>query len=303
MTEDSEKKALIIEQIPTLNDDVQETLRILAADYGIDVYTTRQRMLGGGLAHFGNGPDEKVKGISFLLENAGVKTWIIKPSQPRFGPQRLRSLEINGDQILFTTQQQTYKMEKKTRAIGVLSDVSGAVVDKQLKRMMVQNVYQGTTDNARLDVKEIRRTILLGQPVYDLYLINEENQISANIRALPGKFDPKGLGDKASLSARVNLGALVELTETFSDNFTLHTGFGLSPLPGCQLKKAIDGSDWQLQNLKNAVRFGWLMTDLALQPQSHRRNDKPEEGPSVGSVAAATLLGRPELAASGDGAA
>lgn len=299
MTEASQKKALIIEQLAALTDEIQETLRILAAEYGIDVYTTRQRMLGGGLAHFGNGPEEKVKEIAFLLENAGVKTWIIKPSKPRFGPQRLRSLQVTDDQILFTTQQQTYKVEKATRVIGILSDVSGAVVDKQLKRLMVQNVYKGTTENARLEDQEIRRTILLSQPVYDLYIIDEENQISTTIRALPGKFAPKGLGDKATLSARGNLGALIELTESFTENFTLHTGYGLSPLPGCQLKKEIDGSDWQMQNLKNAVRYGWLMADLALQPQTHRQSDNVQEGPSVGTVAAATLIGRPELATTG----
>ncbi len=299
MTEQSQKRALIVEQVPALSDDIQETLRILAAEHGVDIYTTRQRLLGGGLAHFGNGPAEKVREIALLLENAGVKTWIIRPTRPAFGPARLRSLEVSDDQILFTTQKGEVRMAKGTRAIGILADISGAVVDKQLKRLMVRNTYQGTTDNARLDDHETRRTIFLARPVYDLYLLDDEGQITAIVRALPGKFDPSGLGEAKSLSARGNLEALVGLTENFSARLSLHTDFGISQLPGCQLKKEIDGSDWQLQNLKNVVRFGWLMCDLNLQEQSHRGKDTAEEGPSVGSVAAATLLGRPELATSG----
>ncbi|NIQ94285.1 MAG: hypothetical protein GWN87_08815, partial [Desulfuromonadales bacterium] len=208
-------------------------------------------------------------------------------------------LEISEDQILFTTQQGTVKMAKGVRAVGILADVSGAVVDKQLKRLMVHNVYQGSTETARLEDHETRRTILLARPVYDLYLIDAENRISAIVRALPGKFDPSGLGDKKSLSARGNLEALVKLTEDFSEQLSIHTDFGVSQLPGCQLKKEVDGSDWQMQNLKNVVRFGWLMCDLNFQEQSHRGKDSAEEGPSAGSVAAATLLGRPELATTG----
>jgi len=299
MTDKTKKRALIIEQLPALNDEVQDTLRILAAEHGIDIYTCRQKLLGGGLAHFGSGPLEKVEKIAGLLDKAGIKTWIIVPTPPRFGPQRLRSLEVTNEHILFSTQQGVIPITTENRVIGILADISGAVVNKQLKRMMVQNVYQGTTENARFEKHEIRRAILMGQPVLDLYILDEENQISAIIRALPGKFDPKGLGDRATLSARGNIGVLLKLCEEHFPDFTLQTGYGLSQLPGCQLKNEKDGSDWQLENLKYVVRYGWIMVDLALQPQPHRSETTNPEGPSVGTVAAATLLGRPELAASG----
>ena len=299
MTESTKKRALIIEQVPVLTDELQETLRILSAEHGIDIYTTRQRLLGGGLAHFGSGPLEKVTAIAGQLEQCGVNTWIIRPSKPKFGPKRLRGLEVRDDRIVFSLHNEEVELYKQDRVVAILADITGAVVDKQLKRLMARNIYEGVIDNSKLDDSEMRRAIYMGQPVYDLYLIDEENRIKSILRALPAKFDPKGLGEKASMSSRGNMQALVELTENFCENFTLHTSYGLSQLPGCQLKRAADSSDWVNDNLNSVVRFGWLMTDLARQLQRHRKKAEAIDGPSVGTVTAATLLGRPELAASG----
>ncbi|PLY03228.1 MAG: hypothetical protein C0623_01875 [Desulfuromonas sp.] len=298
MNSENKKQALIVEQVPSLNDGIEKALRILAAEHGIDIYTCRQKILGGGLAHFGSGPLGKVKPIAALLEQQNLKTWIIQPSRPLFGPQRLRSLEITDDEIIFTTPKDAVSMTRNAQVIAVLADISGSVVDKQLKRMMVQNVYQGTADNARLNEQETRRAILMGQPVLDLYRVSDK-EVSTIVRVLPGKFDPAGLGEQATLSARGNIGVLLKVCEEYFPDFTLHTGYGLSQLPGCHLKKEADGSDWQIENLKQVIRFGWLMTDLALQPQPHKKTPAAPEGASPGTVAAATLLGRPELATTG----
>jgi hypothetical protein len=184
------------------------------------------------------------------------------------------------------------------KVVGILADISGAVRDKISKRLLAHSVYRGTTASAGIDEKEIRRTIIMNRPVFDLYVLDKEGVPVAAVRARPAKFDPTGLGDRAGISSKGNLSALVDVIEEWSDDFSLHTRFGVSNLPGCKIQSAQEGNDWEQNTLRNLVRFGWLMIDLTIQAPEPQP-DTVREGLTPGQVAAGVLLGRPDLVAVG----
>jgi hypothetical protein len=298
MTESPPKQMLIVEQVPILTGAQQESLILLAAEHGLDPFTTRQKLLGSGLAMLGQGKREKVAKIATLLREAGFKVSTIVPTRPRFAPDRLRSLEITDAALILTTQKSVVRIEPGMKVVGVLADISGAIQDKIGKRLLAHSVYQGTTASAGIEEAEVRRIIIMNSPVFDLYLLGEERTPVAAVRARPAKFDPSGLGERAGISSKGNLSALVDAVEEWSTDFSLHTRFGVSPLPGCKIQSPQEGGDWEQNTLRNLVRFGWLMTDMIAQAPEPEAA-AAQEGLTPGEVAASLLLGRPDLAAVG----
>jgi hypothetical protein len=292
------KQMLIVEQVPILTEPQQDCLALLAAEHGLDQFTTRQKLLGSGLAMLGQGKKEKVDKIAALLRDGGLNVSTIVPTRPRFGPDRLRSLEVNDDALILTTHKGEIRIEQGMKVVGILADISGAVSDKIGKRLLAHSVYRGTTASAGIEESEIRRTIIMNSPVFDLYVLGKEGGPVAAVRARPAKFNPSGLGERAGISSKGNLSALVDVVEEWSDDFSLHTRFGLSVLPGCKIQSPQEGNDWEQNTLRNLVRFGWLMTDLTVQAPEPQPESAPE-GLTPGQVAAGVLLGRPDLAAVG----
>ena len=298
MSEATIKHMLIVEQVPTLAEPQQECLAQLANKYGFDQFTTRQKLLGNGLAMLGQGKKEQVEKIASVLVQAGLRAATMIPTKPRFTPDRLRRLEVSDTELVFTTQTGEVRVEKGSKIIGVLADISGALNDKINKRLLAHSVYRGTTVDAGIEESKIRRTIIMNMPVFDLYHLDAEDKVVSAMRARPAKFDPSGLGDRAGMSSKGNLSALVELVEAWADDFTLHTRFGVSSLPGCKIQSPQEGNDWELNTLNSLTRFGWLMTGLTIQAPDFQ--DEPvSEGLTPGQVAAGVLLGRPDLAAVG----
>jgi len=300
MTESPPKQMLIVEQVPILTGVQQDCLILLAAEHGLDQFTTRQKLLGGGLAMLGQGTGEKVIKIATLLREAEFKVSTIVPTRPRFAPDRLRSLEITDAALILTTQKSVVRIESGMKVVGVLADISGAIQDKIGKRLLAYSVYQGTTASAALEEAEVRRIIIMNNPVFDLYLLGKEGTPVAAVRARPAKFDPSGLGERAGISSKGNLSALVDAIEEWSTEFSLHTRFGVSPLPGCKIQSPQEGNDWEQNTLRNLVRFGWLMTDMVVQAPEPEA-EVVKEGLTPGEVAGSLLLGRPDLAAVGGG--
>ena len=128
--------------------------------------------------------------------------------------------------------------------------------------------------------------MLRGAPVFDAYLLDAKGEVDSAVRVFPGRFDPAGLGEKATYSAAGNLAAVVEAVREKSGRFSLHTDFGLAHLPGCQLKRAADGSDYERENLLSLTRYGWLMVDLQRQDPAA----PPSPAPSPQLTPAATAL-------------
>lgn len=298
MSDSTTKYMLIVEQVPILNDSQQECLAQLAAEHGLDQFTTRQKLLGNGLAMLGQGKKEKVEKIADILLRSGLRAMTIVPTRPRFTPDRLRALEMTDTELTLTTQKGKLRIERGTKTVGILADISGALNDKISKRLLAHSVYRGTTVDAGIEESEVRRTILMGTPVFDLYQLDNEGNVVAAMRARPAKFDPSGLGERKGLSSNQNLSALIDVVEASVDDFSLQTRFGVSTLPGCKIQSPQEGQDWELNTLRSLTRFGWLMADVLSQAPEDEAESTPE-GLTPGQVAAGVLLGRPDLAAAG----
>ncbi len=174
--------------------------------------------------------------------------------------------------------------------------MSGTLADKSVQQLLSSHAYRGRDNIRHLDEEKLHRTILQGKPVLDLYLLNERKQVVEAVRIFPGKFDPQGLGDEASVSSRQNLARVLKLAEHYAGEFHLFRDFGLVNLPGCRLdREDPDNPETQRRNLISLARYGWLMSDL-LRAQA-RQNQQTERPQTETQGAAATLSAETRLMA------
>jgi hypothetical protein len=176
---------------------------------------------------------------------------------------RLRSLTIDSEAIEFLCEgERRVRLERGAAAVGVLADLSGELAGWQVKRMLARNAYLGREQASAFTPEELRQAILKGQPVFDCYLLDAEGAVTAALRVLPGRFNPEGLGGRASLGAVRNLEAVMELVGEYAGTFRLHTDFGLSQLPGCVPQSARQDPAALPGNLEALNRYGWLVAGL-----------------------------------------
>ncbi|MGK2907290.1 MAG: hypothetical protein ACSLFH_13245 [Desulfuromonadales bacterium] len=285
---------LIVRQMSAEIATLDGLLRVLQEEYGLDAYTARQRLIGPGLAMLGKGTLEKTGKIAMLLHRYGVACWQIEPSPPGMIPSRLQSLEIHHEYVLFECANGPVRLQRGTFVIGVFADLSGALVDKHVKRILAQNTYRGRDAIVSLTRDEMILAIFQGRPVFDFYLLDNHGQPQSAVRVLPGRFSPTGLGERATLSSRGNLEAMLALIEEYAQPFHLHCEFGLNQLPHCQVERLIEGTSSLENNLKSLNQYGWLLTSL-------KGSGRPEEEAhgkaatlTVG-FAAVAAIGQPAL--------
>lgn len=304
MSDETTTYQLIVRQVPEGGCDLDGLLRVLQGEYGLDSYTSRQRLTGSGLALFGKGRLETTGKIAALLQLHGFACWQSLPTRPAFTPSRLRSLEVHNDHLLFTCQNGVVKLERGTPVVGIFADVSGALIDKHVKRLLAQNTYRGRDALAPLSRKELIPAIYLGQPIFDFYLLDNHGQPQSAVRVLPGRFNAAGLGELATMSSRGNLEAMLALVEEYAQPFRMHCDFGLSPLPKCLVQRLDDRSVSVEDNLKSLTHYGWLVSRL--QGDGRPQAAGPVDGATLtASIAAAAVVGQPALGAvlGGDGTA
>ncbi|PLX92090.1 MAG: hypothetical protein C0621_10080 [Desulfuromonas sp.] len=268
---------LIIERFPAAGQALQTLIDALHQRFSLEPATLRQRLLGGGRALFARGAKEKLTEVVRTFSEHRRRSWLVAPTTPLFAPQPLRGLDVDERGLTLSSRSESFLLPPKGRLVAILADLSGAIIEKSIKRRVVQSTYLGVDQTTRFDQEEQIKTILLADPLLDLYLIDEKGQPSAAFRVIPGQFDPKGLKEKKTYSAVQNLRAVLELCREQCDNVELFTDFGLSRFPGCQSNQRTNDSsrpptDTE-KNLPSALtphratlralnRFGWLMTDL-----------------------------------------
>ncbi len=298
MSEEIKIYQLIVRQIPVAVSELEALLKELQHQFGLDAYTARQRLIGPGLALFGKGSLEKTGQIATLLHRYGFACWQTLPERPGFKPFRLRSLETHNDYILFECQGGSVRLQRGTPTVGVFADISGALIDKHVKRLLAQNTYRGRDALEPLSHDELLPAIFQGQAVFDFYLLNKLGQPQQAVRVFPGRFNPAGLGDRSSLSARGNLEAMLGLVEEYAQGFRLHCDFGLSQLPKCPVQRLEDSPSAIEDNLKSLTRYGWLLARLQGDGLSQKTSPPPtDEASLLAGVAAAALVGQPALGA------
>ncbi len=300
MSEDPKTCQLIVRQRPAAHPELDILLQELHSDFGLDTYTARQRLIGPGLALFGKGLAGKTAKIAALLQRYGFACWLIEPQKPAFAPDLLRSLEIQKDSVIFSCQKGPVRLERGASVVGVLADLSGGLADKHVKRLLAQNAYRGSNALEVLSREEMIRSTLQGQAVFDFYLLDEQDQVRQAVQVMPGRFSVDGLGSRASVSSTQNLQALIDLVEEYAGSFRMYCDFGLSQLPGCDVKKASDSPSAALENLASLSRYGWLVTQLHGDGRPARDQATGGAGLVAASVMTAAVAGsvQPELVTS-----
>ncbi|HKJ05196.1 MAG TPA: GIDE domain-containing protein [Geopsychrobacteraceae bacterium] len=290
---------LIVDQQSAPPDNLQELLSGLAKEHGLDAYSCRQRLIGQGLSLLHKGERGSLQLISPLLSTTNIRHWLIEPTKPLFAPSIIRSLKQNPEGITFTCQKKQVIFNKGATVLAVLADLSGQLAERSVKQILASHAYQGIDNVSHITAEKTYKTIIQGKPVLDLYLLNPESRIIDAVRVFPGKFDHKGLGERATASSRQNLHQLLELCRENAGEFHLETSFGLANLPGCNLRKPVgDDPDTLRKNLISLARYGWLMADL--RGQGEINIEKQESDDLSGAVTAAILTRNPALAGNPD---
>jgi hypothetical protein len=298
MTEETKIYQLVVRQVPVAIPELEDLLKELQHQFGLDAYTARQRLIGPGLVMFGKGALEKTGQITALLHRYGFACWQTLPEPPRLQPSRLRSLEIHNDHILFECQGGSVRLDRGSPTVGVFADISGSLIDKQIKRLLAQNTYRGRDALEPLSQAELVPAIFQGQAVFDFYLLDNLGQPQQAVRVLPGRFNPAGLGERSSLSARGNLEAMLGLVEEYAQDFRLHCDFGLSQLPKCQVQRLGASPSVVEDNLKSLTHYGWLLARLQGNGLPQEASSTPvDEAALLSGIAAAAVVGQPALGA------
>jgi hypothetical protein len=288
---------LIVQSVAAENDALAELLPQLARKHGLDAFTARQRLIGRGPNLLARGPREQQEQIAALLAETDLTCWVIAPSRPRFAPARIRGLAIREEAVVFNTGERSVTLARESRVLAVLADLSGRAAAKNLKHLMAQKIYSGVAQARPIGDDGLYRAVLRAQPVLDLYLLDGAGRPQGALRAFPGRFDPAGLGDRATLSGAGNLERVLQLAREYAGDFTLSLDFGLTNLPGCRLKQAEDGPRWQQDNLIALTRYGWLLSDLRAAGPVRASSPQPTAAQADSPLLAAVAAGCPELAA------
>lgn len=287
------KRLLIVNKVSSGTEGIESLPATLAQRFGLDAYAVRQSLLGQGIALLTTGPAEQLDKITPLLTAQGIEHWLVDPTPPRFAPARVRGFRLGGESLTFLTGDQEVTLDGESRVLAVLADLSGAVVDRDLKRLLVQTAYRGADALSRLDDDEIFKTALQHQPILDLYLLDADYRVRSGVRIFAGRFDPQGLEEHKSYSVAGNLKAILRLIRERAADFLLRCDFGLAVIPGCALKRVPSGEAPGREQLLPLTRFGWLMADL-WRCQVAAASASQAQGPEV-AAALAALVGGPAV--------
>lgn len=297
----SQAAYLIVEQQQQPAENLPTLLKELAQKHQLDIYQCRQQLVGNGLSLLSKGPQATLEKLSCLLKEFAFRHWLVEPSKPQFVPARIRALQISNEKISFICLKKQVDFPRGATILAVFAEMSGQLAEKSVKQLLSSHAYRGKDNVRHLQEHKIHKTILQGKPLLDLYLLDKQKRIVDAVRVFPGKFDPKGLGERATVSSVQNLDRILQLTREYAGDFHLVSDFGLVNLPGCTLRRENpDDPETERQNQISLARYGWLLADLQrVGPVNPVKAEPESNGELTGAVTAALLMQNPALAASG----
>jgi hypothetical protein len=285
---------LINEQLAAPFQEFPELLRELAQKHNLDGYTSRQQLLGQAQALLAKGPAARLSPLQNLLAEYDIASYLFTPSPIKFAPFTLISLETATSELRLYGREKQVIVPKGARLLVLLSDLSGNLGEASLRQITSVQRYQGAGGQRGLSSQRQQHFILQGRPVLDIYLLDEAGAPSSAVRAFPGKFDIKGLGERATLSTVQNLLKLCELVQEYAGECRVDMNFGLSPIPGANLHSDGAGDlEGIKKNLQNLTRYAWLQTDI--DRQRAQLSKEPANELAMLTAAALTAI-QPELA-------
>ncbi len=266
---------LLVRQLAGDHPQLQELLEELPSWLKLDGYQLRQRMVGWALGMLARGGQDELEPAARLLARAGVRCWLVPEPQAPPALDPLRAIEVRPDAVLLCGRNARVAVDAGVRILAVLGDVSGRLVQRQLKQLMAARIYQGRDQIPGMDVREKLRTIWQGKPLLDLYLFDDRNQLQGAFRVRPGGFNPAGLGEAKQPGAVGNMRALMALLKDRAAKFVLDTDFGLAQIAGCQLCGEKERDDWLDVNTRRLLRYGSIRAAmLQTKPVSAPQGDE-----------------------------
>lgn len=291
----SPEQWLVIDQIAVPSAGLDLLLTRIQRTFGLDPYTARQRLIGQGYALFAKGNAHQLDELQALIAAEGIPSHLITPRFPTSHPHKLQGLRRSAETVTLIADGAEFTVHAAVRVVAVFADLSGAIVEKGMKQLLVRNAYQGSGAALTLgDDATLCREILKGRPVLDLHIVDQAGEPLGSIRAFPARFDAAGLGDRATPSAGLNLLALLELSRQTAASLTLRTDFGLANLPGCRPDLPLTAANLD-RNLAALTRFGSLAIALSASVTAGTiQHERPLESPDVPITATAEDESKPE---------
>lgn len=254
----------------------------------LDTYSVRQRLIGSGLAQLAKGTPEQLQPMVNLLRQYHFKHWIIQPPATHVEPVTINALTIEPERIIFHSKTSDIVLEQGTPLLAIVADMSGNLAEKQVKRLLVHTTYQGTTP-AAMDEQELHQEVFKHSPIIDLYWLADDQQpASQAVRILPGSFDHRQLGDRASLSRNGNLSNLLDCIKEYAKPLEVNRQFGLGFLPDCRLHKMSDNV-YSKRNQLALTHYGLLQQQILGQNRALQQ-PPPRSQQNITNVIEASAL-------------
>ena len=95
MSDKTKNVQLIVRQSLSGKPGMDDLLRLLADEYGLDAYTARHRLTGSGKALFGSGTRETTGQMARLLREHGFECWVVQRTGNIAPPHRLPDLAVH----------------------------------------------------------------------------------------------------------------------------------------------------------------------------------------------------------------
>ena len=256
---------LVVDQLATAPPDFPELLKELHRNFGLDPYSARQRLLGRGYNLLLRGRRDHLAPLTELLTAHTITARLLVPMRIKTHPAKLQSLRRSAATLILMAADAELMIDNDVHVVAVLADLSGAAIANGVKQLLVRHAYQGAAAAVqKYDEELFCKAIIKGEPVLDLYLLDRQGAVRGAVRALPGEYDPAGLGAERTLSAGLNLLALLALARSRAGRWTLRSDFGLANLPGCHLDTPLDAAN-RGKNLAALSCFGSLAAQFSGQ--------------------------------------
>ncbi|NLH47596.1 MAG: hypothetical protein GX444_03220 [Myxococcales bacterium] len=257
----AEMRFLLVRKQRLSSETLADHVSRLSGRHHLDAYQLHLTLNGDGLAVLARGEPGQMRAIGSTLTELGYSWCVVDPAVPPPELAVVRRFSILNDRVEFEGQRERGELVKGTAVLAVLASLESELLSSLVRK---STLLGGKT--VRLSSEEKYQELIHSETVLDLYPLPDSPTGSSPERIVgwrffPGKFDPASLGERATNSARQNMGRLIDLFRENAGNFFLEMDFGLFQIPGCRFENS-DALDADEQNLRAITKYGWYLRQL-----------------------------------------